>query len=473
MKSVVKATYTFEEVRKHNSSKSAWTAIHGKVYDITQFLERHPGGQIIATSLGRDGTVLFETHHNLIDDKKSIFAMMAKMEIGVIKDYKEVAKFDSPFAIMMLSRVKTQLKGKSHRESLTVYLSVIAFYTIFLFLIACSFLKFNLWLTPMIGVMMSLGHLCGHAGNHASLSSRDWVNKFVSITCTNLWGLREKYWEFSHLISHHCYNYTDRDYILEQHVPTQFFRVRDGDPWRPIHAYQHLILLTTPFTAFFVGAIRLDCAPWIFVFPLLSFLKRNKDSPLPAPQFFASGSNVDVSTLKKDDDGVGPENFVVFNSFLDDITSIVIANVIWLPLFLHNWRTHGFINAVLYNSLCFGVQSAFTVSQLLNQHCCEGIKLDTGYSSSDDWYAKQVQASTTIAMSGVMFFMAFGIQYQTEHHMFPSMSPSLYPEVARIVKETAKEFDVQYNYLTSSGAASLSVYKQFKILGKKPALKTL
>ena len=65
---------------------------------------------------------------------------------------------------------------------------------------------------------MSIGHSAGHAGNHWSLSNSDTLNAIVSMLCTNLWGLREKYWEYSHLISHHCYNYTERDYIMEQHV---------------------------------------------------------------------------------------------------------------------------------------------------------------------------------------------------------------------------------------------------------------
>lgn len=42
-----------EELKKHNSDKSCWLAINGKVYDVTPFLEEHPGGyDIILTSTG-------------------------------------------------------------------------------------------------------------------------------------------------------------------------------------------------------------------------------------------------------------------------------------------------------------------------------------------------------------------------------------------------------------------------------------
>lgn len=203
--------YTYEDVRNHRSSSSAWTAIHGKVYDITSFLSRHPGGAVILTSLGRDGTILFESHHNLVDNMDGIYKMMAKYEIGTIKDYKPVVKFDSPFTKKMLERCKAAIKDKGpHRQSFYSTSALAFFYIVFFSLIALAFRTGSLWLTPFIAVMMSVGHLAGHAGNHWSLGTTDFLNAVTSKLCTCLWGLRERYWEFSHLISHHCYNYTER-----------------------------------------------------------------------------------------------------------------------------------------------------------------------------------------------------------------------------------------------------------------------
>ena len=464
--------FTYKDLRANRDTNScALIAIHGKVYDITTFIDRHPGGAIIKTALGRDGTILFETHHNLVDDKGKVLKTLEKMQVGVLKDYKAVADFESPFALKMLERVREVVKGKNHRESFYGTTSVIFFYVTFFALVALAFINGNLWIAPLMGASMSVGHLAGHAGNHWSLSSKDWVNGFISVTCTSLWGLREKYWEFSHLISHHCYNYTDRDYIMEQHVPLKYFRVRESDAWRPYHAYQHLVYLTTPFTAFFLGFfMRLDCAPWIFFSPLLSFLKRNKDSPAPAPQFFASGSNVDESMLSETEDGIGGPsgNFVVFDTFLDNVKSIILSNVIWMPLFFWTWHRHGLLHAFLLNSIAFGTQASIVTKSLLTQHLAEDIKLEPYYSSSDDWYGMQVEASTSIHGSAFYMWMTYAISYQTEHHMFPSLNPLLLIEVQPIVARTAREFNLHYNELPNQNKAFSSVYRQFKKLSIKP-----
>ena len=37
---------TGDEVAKHNSRESCWVIVHGKAYDVTEFLPGKPGSQI-------------------------------------------------------------------------------------------------------------------------------------------------------------------------------------------------------------------------------------------------------------------------------------------------------------------------------------------------------------------------------------------------------------------------------------------
>uniref|UniRef100_A0A060T3D8 L-lactate dehydrogenase (cytochrome) n=1 Tax=Blastobotrys adeninivorans TaxID=409370 RepID=A0A060T3D8_BLAAD len=53
-----------EEIAEHNSKESCWVVIHGKVYDVTEFLPNHPGGEkIILQYAGKDATKKFEPIH--------------------------------------------------------------------------------------------------------------------------------------------------------------------------------------------------------------------------------------------------------------------------------------------------------------------------------------------------------------------------------------------------------------------------
>merc|ERR1712179_502658 len=58
-------TFRLEEVKKHNitkgKDKSVWIVLHDKVYEITKFLDEHPGGEeILFENAGGDATENFE-----------------------------------------------------------------------------------------------------------------------------------------------------------------------------------------------------------------------------------------------------------------------------------------------------------------------------------------------------------------------------------------------------------------------------
>ena len=56
-----KAALTLEEVSKHNTKDDCWLIIAGKVYDVTKFLEDHPGGDdVLLSSTAKDATDDFE-----------------------------------------------------------------------------------------------------------------------------------------------------------------------------------------------------------------------------------------------------------------------------------------------------------------------------------------------------------------------------------------------------------------------------
>uniref|UniRef100_A0A0E9XIP2 Cytochrome b5 n=1 Tax=Anguilla anguilla TaxID=7936 RepID=A0A0E9XIP2_ANGAN len=53
--------YRLSEVEERNTFKSTWIIINHKIYDVTKFLEEHPGGEeVLREQAGGDATESFE-----------------------------------------------------------------------------------------------------------------------------------------------------------------------------------------------------------------------------------------------------------------------------------------------------------------------------------------------------------------------------------------------------------------------------
>ncbi|XP_013982125.1 cytochrome b5 [Salmo salar] len=74
--------YTLEEVKTHNTTTDAWLIIHDKVYNVTSFLQEHPGGvEIVMMEAGADATASFEAVGHSPDAKE----MLIQFYIGELQ----------------------------------------------------------------------------------------------------------------------------------------------------------------------------------------------------------------------------------------------------------------------------------------------------------------------------------------------------------------------------------------------------
>ena len=82
---------TADEVKKHNSAGDCWSIIDGVVYDLTNWVDSHPGGSSRITAIcGKDGTSNFLGQHNNSNSAKS---RLKGFELGKLE---AAAKADTP-----------------------------------------------------------------------------------------------------------------------------------------------------------------------------------------------------------------------------------------------------------------------------------------------------------------------------------------------------------------------------------------
>ncbi|XP_050305211.1 cytochrome b5 isoform X1 [Anthonomus grandis grandis] len=74
---------SFEEIKKHSDRSSNWIVINNDVFDVTEFLDKHPGGEeVLIEQAGQEATEAFEDVGHSSDAR----AMMEQYKIGTLVD---------------------------------------------------------------------------------------------------------------------------------------------------------------------------------------------------------------------------------------------------------------------------------------------------------------------------------------------------------------------------------------------------
>ncbi len=84
------------------------------------------------------------------------------------------------------------------------------------------------------------------------------------------------------------------------------------------------------------------------------------------------------------------------------------------------------------------------------------------------WANHQMRTTANFAAgSKLASFLLGGLNRQIEHHLFPKVCHVHYPQIAKIVKQTALEFDLPYIESPTFMAALKSHYRLLRKFGKE------
>ena len=73
-----------EELGRHATRDDCWIALRGRVYNLTGYVDYHPGGEkILEQTYGKDATALFDKYHKYVNGEY----IMAATQVGIRPGY--------------------------------------------------------------------------------------------------------------------------------------------------------------------------------------------------------------------------------------------------------------------------------------------------------------------------------------------------------------------------------------------------
>jgi linoleoyl-CoA desaturase len=287
----------------------------------------------------------------------------------------------------------------------------------------------------ILGFMLaSIGFNVMHDACHGSYSSRKWVNGVMSLSLNALGG-NAFIWKFKHNIIHHTY--TNVDGMDDDIAKSPIMRHCPSQKWVPAHRFQHIYMLVAYALSSFLWALTLDFIKY--------FQQRIVNTPM---QKMNAGEHI-VFWLSK---------------------ILYVGFYIALPIYFVGWRTW----AIGYTSMqvALGLTLAI-VFQLA--HVVEGaefVHIEAGETKKleEEWAVHQVKTTANFAPRNkfISWFVG-GLNFQVEHHLFPRISHIHYPAINRIVKDTCRQYGIEYHEFPTMWKAIRSHFLVMWQLGRKPA----
>ena len=408
--------------------------IHGKIYDLNLFLDKHPGGkQILEISMGEDDlTASFESYHAFSDMEK-IKKIMKKYEIGNCEPPKVTFK-PNGFYRTLQKRVIKELKNNTKSDwkwfLKTIIQSIIFFYCFYFSFYNTAVNTIYRTITAIIAAHMwvQLGFCVMHDASHMAISKNKNINENLS-SIWNSFGLWDsQLWSKHHVIRHHAFTgdmNLDPDTIHFKPFIRKSIKIPNKSYYKITKYFSKTLPIFTIciFPGMYVGQGIISYH--------LSWMTKSYLWKMELPN-----------------------KFIIYlgESLLKLFTLYSLINSNWFILL----------------AFIITLNTSYAICILPDHDTMETQQNHIENIDGKDWGELQVRHSGNFCTQKPWVYQLFGgINYQIEHHLFPSVCHIHFPRIKPIVKKTCKEFKIPYVHHNSFKDAVSSTLQQYSNVAKE------
>ena len=425
-----KKFYTYEEVYEHKTEKDLWIVVEQKVYDLSKWIEKHPGGPLpLMAMAGQESTDAFLGYHT-----KDVYEKyLPSFQIGYLKD--DPGDIYRDFQKMRAKMVKDGLFITDlNWYYLNIFLRMILFSIVVLLVI---YGNGRLWMYSLaaigLGMFWQQVALFGHDFGHNSVGYGCKGNSIGSKWVNLFFGVSGQWWKESHNTHHFVCNSIENDPDI-QHLPV--FAVTDK-------------ILNGFFSNFYKREFKFDCFAknivrfqHILYFPVMGFARFN---------FY-------IQTI----------GFLLrFKHVPGRFSEIFFIALFWIWV-ISLLRILPDTYTLVYFLIISHIVTGFLHCQVTISHFAMHTYNDKFYNPSkrDNWIKSQMETTMNIDCYEWMDWFHGGLQFQIEHHLFPNLPrTSLRVAKEQYVIPFCKKHNINY-YQYSSYAAVKIVLKKLKSVAK-------
>lgn len=404
--------FTWEEIVEHDKRSDCWVVVHGKVYDLTEFVPKHPGGEIIYDGAGGDCTPMWESYHPL---KLAKSRPPEKYCIGYVRDYEDFYSWEGEFYDILKERVEAAIPRKLRRYDPRMYIKSAVILTLFFITGYFFFTRYDYVSTFFFAIVSGqVGVNIMHDGNHMAYSNNRWMNTLAGASL-ELLGTSCIIYKRSHDFGHHgCVNHLELDRAFDTTFP--LLRLHKGLPKLSYHKWQ-----------------------WLYGPIIYSFVNFGE----------MFGQYDEISWLSNYPVRRG---FISFTALTVRTTIIVIWLFLYLclPIYLYGY-THFYSVWFWYIIV---LSHSYTWFFAVNHWTTEAGMTDFMNISQTNWGVLQVENSCNFGTDlWYWCILSGGLNFQIEHHLFPGYIHTRLPEIQPIVRKTCEEFGMRYTDFPTFGSA--------------------